>query len=134
MTQESLQLQPVYTHVKEKNIILNDEIQIDLEVHINVILEIRNCTHHVLDCKNKKLNNKFDIFLLYLLYSLGARVGPPGIGAGVGMLKIPLITPGAAVGILLGSVMLHFGAKQQGSLGSDTSLHSAGRLSYLGHL
>lgn len=56
------------------------------------------------------------------------------MGAGVGMLKIPLITPGAAVGILLGSVMLHFGAKQQGSLGSDASLHSAGRLSYLGHL
>ena len=61
-------------------------------------------------------------------------MGPPGTGAGVGMLMIPLMTPGAAVGIFLGSVMLHFGARQQGSSGSEASLHSAGRLLYWGHL
>jgi hypothetical protein len=61
-------------------------------------------------------------------------VGPPGTGAGVGILIIPLITPGAAVGILFGLVMLHFGAKQHGSSGSEANLHPAGIWLYLGHL
>ena len=64
---------------------------------------------------------------MYLLSNGGTIGVPPGTGAGVGMLICPAMMPGAAVGIKFGArvpfpVIVHCGARQQGSSGSATSL------------
>lgn len=57
-------------------------------------------------------------------------------GAGVGMLRVPVIFPGASVGIWFGAFVGagHWGTKQHGSFGSDTIVHSVDLTGNVGHL